>query len=77
MREDPLYRKPVPRMPGRTSEERLRNLVCWVAEECPGRCLTLVEIGNSVGVTRERIRQIEAAALRKCQHPSRRKMLEE
>jgi RNA polymerase primary sigma factor len=33
--------------------------------------LTLDEIGNQYGVTRERIRQIEAAAMKKLKHPSR------
>ena len=36
---------------------------------------TLDTIGRSVGVTRERIRQIEAKALRKLRHPSRAKLL--
>ena len=36
-----------------------------------GQTHTLEEIGNQFGVTRERIRQIEAKALRKMRHPSR------
>ena len=42
-----------------------------------GEPKTLEQIGQEIGVTRERIRQIEAKALRKLRHPVREKMLRE
>ena len=40
-----------------------------------GRCRTLEEVGKEFDITRERIRQIEAKALRKLRHPSRKRYL--
>ena len=42
-----------------------------------GRARTLEEVGREFNVTRERIRQIEAKALRKLRHPSRSRKLKE
>lgn len=42
-----------------------------------GRLYTLNEIGEILGVTRERVRQIEAKALRKLRHPTRIRLIED
>ena len=42
-----------------------------------GRTRTLEEVGKVFNITRERIRQIEAKALRKLRHPSRSKRLKD
>ncbi|MBQ8404851.1 MAG: sigma-70 family RNA polymerase sigma factor, partial [Clostridia bacterium] len=42
-----------------------------------GRTRTLEEVGQQFNITRERIRQIEAKALRKLRHPSRSKKLKD
>ena len=42
-----------------------------------GRTRTLEDVGKEFNVTRERIRQIEAKALRKLRHPSRSKRLKD
>jgi len=42
-----------------------------------GRSRTLEEVGREFNVTRERIRQIEAKALRKLRHPSRSRRLKD
>ena len=42
-----------------------------------GKARTLEEVGQRFDVTRERIRQIEAKALRKLRHPSRSKKVKD
>lgn len=49
----------------------------WVSKHCPGRQLTLEEIGTIMGLTRERVRQIEANALKKLRHPAHLKQLKD
>ena len=55
-------------------EEQVLKLRFGIAD---GRTRTLEEVGKQFHVTRERIRQIEAKALRKLRHPSRSKKLKD
>lgn len=54
-------------------EEKIIRMRLGIGEQTD---FTLDEVGNAFGLTRERIRQIEAKALKKLQHPLRRKRLE-
>jgi RNA polymerase primary sigma factor len=54
-------------------EEKIIRMRLGIGEKTD---YTLEEVGDVFGLTRERIRQIEAKALKKLQHPSRRKVLE-
>lgn len=58
-----------------TLTERERDVITMRYGLEDGRNRTLEDVGRQVGVTRERIRQIEAKALRKLRHPSRAKIL--
>ena len=55
-------------------EERVLRLRFGLVD---GRQRTLEEVGKEFNVTRERIRQIEAKALRKLKHPSRSRKLKD
>ena len=65
-RQTPLRRLLTPR------EERVLSMRFGLTDGHPH---TLEEVGKEFNVTRERIRQIEAKALRKLRHPTRSKKL--
>ncbi len=69
-----LRREEVARALGTLSERERRVLQLRFGID-DGRSRTLEEVGRDFGVTRERIRQIEAKALRKLRHPSRSRQL--
>ena len=64
-----LLREQVGDVLGTLSERERRVLQLRFGLE-DGRSRTLEEVGREFGVTRERIRQIEAKALQKLRHPS-------
>ena len=60
-----------------TLTEREQKVLCLRFGLEDGRARTLEEVGKEFDVTRERIRQIEAKALRKLRHPSRSRNLKD
>ncbi len=60
-----------------TLTDRERKVLCLRFGLEDGRARTLEEVGREFKVTRERIRQIEAKALRKLRHPSRSRKLKD
>ena len=59
-----------------TLTDRERQVLDYRFGLTDGYSLTLEEVGKQFNVTRERIRQIEAKALRKLRHPTRMRKLE-
>ncbi len=62
---------------GTLSEREAKVLKLRFGLEGDGQPMTLEQVGKVFGVTRERIRQIEAKALRKLRHPARRRALKD
>lgn len=60
-----------------TLTEREQRVLCLRFGLIDGKARTLEEVGKEFNVTRERIRQIEAKALRKLRHPSRSRKLKD
>ncbi len=84
--EDDTVVEPVDAASKQLLREQVRNVLQFLSDRerqvlemrfglMDGRDHTLEEVGRQFGVTRERIRQIEAKALRKLRHPSRSKVL--
>jgi RNA polymerase primary sigma factor len=84
--EDPKAVEPVDAASRQLLREQVRNVLSALNERerlvlemrfglVDGKDHTLEEVGREFHVTRERIRQIEAKALRKLRHPSRSKTL--
>ncbi|MDJ0756967.1 MAG: RNA polymerase sigma factor RpoD [Ardenticatenaceae bacterium] len=84
--EDESVEEPVDAAAKELLREQVRNVLGFLTDReravlemrfglNDGKDHTLEEVGQKFGVTRERIRQIEAKALRKLRHPSRSKSL--
>jgi len=56
--------------------DREREIICLRYGIGDGYTYTLEEVGRRFNVTRERVRQIEAKAIKKLQHPIRSRKLE-
>ncbi len=71
-----LLKEQIRRVLSELSDRERRVLILRFGLE-DGRARTLEEVGKEFGVTRERIRQIEAKALRKLRHPSKSRKLKD
>jgi DNA-directed RNA polymerase sigma subunit (sigma70/sigma32) len=60
-----------------TTKEKLEQMKRWTSVFQPSRSFTLQEIGTAVGLTRERVRQIEAIGLKKLRHNKNMKVFNE
>ena len=69
-----MLQEQIKKLLGTLTEREQRVLILRFGLE-DGKSRTLEEVGREFKVTRERIRQIEAKALRKLRHPSRARML--
>jgi len=60
---------------GENADLRLDKAYEHVGKNYPGASLTLEQLGQLMGITRERVRQIEHKALKKMRHPCRSSLL--
>lgn len=67
----------VPKFEGDNTNEKLRQMRIWASIFQPGRSFKLQEIGDAVGLTRERVRQIEAKGLKQLRHDKNMNVLKE
>ncbi len=76
MRQHSHFKEQLEEVLGTLTEREQKVLTLRFGLE-DGRARTLEEVGKEFNVTRERIRQIEAKALRKLRHPSRSRKLKD